>query len=770
MKISMYLDRHLYCSGRSRSFYSRSVFCFILFVFFFNFAFAQKEESTQQNTPKIGLVLSGGGSRGYAHIGVLKVLEELNIQPDYITGTSQGALIGALYSLGYSASSIEKIIQNIDWEKVFSDAQAYQNIPILSKKFYIKYPFKIFLDKGYIPKLPAGIIEGHELQNLFSRTVWTSNYYKNFDAFPIPFRCVASDLISGKPFVFKEGDLATAMRASMSVPALFSPIDKDSMLLIDGGIFRNFPVKECKEMGADIIIGVFVTGNNDKPKKEAINSMNKVVKTTTRAFLNHLEKEDIARTDILIVPELNDFRGIEMKKYTTIIKRGETAARDSLIYEKLKEIATLKTKKGKLKTIEYKPISIDKITIKGCKLTNPKELLKISGLQDGTKITTTLMAEALGKIYATNIFKKVTYQVQKSDDGVVLEIEVFEKDRLNIRLGSHYSLAYGLEGLIGLSYRNFMLKNSELRFKASLARSPRVLFNYRYKPFGLKNIAVSLNSYSQFSKVPNSKLASTFTDKQAYFSELLVDTSVDISWSPTKYLAFQTALGHLFENLNLADALEINYQTKSIVNTRAYFNVGIAINSLNDFYFPTKGVKINANLSNQFWIKSSPKEVLMQNNSSITNNQIYTFSYEHYLPISKKISLIPEFRLGNITQTPFVTQKFFFGGLNHEERPNRVNFGGLENNARLANKYCLASLGFQFNLGNSLFLNLKGQALYLNDFTLLQTDTTVLSQNTIWNIQTTASYKTLLGPIRLSLSKNLKQKGVIPSLNIGVRF
>jgi len=742
----------------------KNSYVLLVFLLFFNFSFAQKKEVITTDSPTIGLVLSGGGSRGYAHIGVLKVLEELGIQPDYITGTSQGALIGAMYSLGYSVDEIEKNIRNVNWESIFSDRKNYRDIPVLLKKAYPKYPLKIFLDKGYIPKIPTGIIEGHELQALFSELAWKSNYYKNFDAFPIPFRCVASDLVSGKAFVFKEGNLATAMRASMSVPALFTPVDKDSMLLVDGGVFRNFPVKECKDMGAEIIIGVYAVGNNDKPKKEEINSMGKIISVGVKTFLNDLEKEDIALTDIYIVPELNEFRGIEMKKYIIITKRGEDAARKPEVYNKLIEISkVVKTAKIQENNKNFDSIFIDKILVNGCNHSKPENILKISGLKEYSSITAFEMKKAVDKIYTTNNFKKVTYQIQNNGEESILELHVFEKNRLSIRVGTHYSFAYGLEGLLQTTYKDFILNNSELKFKTSLARSPRALLNYNYLPFGSEKMAFSLNLYSQYTKVPNSNLIIHATDKNNYFSEVLVDANFNIAWSPIKNIALQTGIGNNYINLSLKEELKNLYQTNTIEINHTYFDVGFIVNTLNAINFPTKGMKIKANYTNQFKIKSSQKE-------TIESNHIYTFNYKHYLPFSKSISVISEFCLGSMDKTSFITQKFYFGGLNNEQRPNRVNFGGLTTQEMTANHFMLAGLGLQFKLKDILFLTIEGQSLNLNINSMQQVQSDFLDQKTIWNIQATASYKTPLGPVSLSIAKNPQQKGMIPAVNIGVGF
>ena len=185
------------------------------------------QDTISEDHPKVGLVLSGGAAKGFAHIGVLKVLEEVGIYPDYITGTSMGAIIGGLYSLGYSASDIAEMVKHTNWDKILTDRVPMNKIVMEEKaiadRFLIKFPIR-----NYEFKLPSGLNEGYQLEKLFADLTWGATGIRQFDSLSIPFHCMAVDIIDGKLIEFTSGNLPTAMRASMGIPGIFAPTQKDS--------------------------------------------------------------------------------------------------------------------------------------------------------------------------------------------------------------------------------------------------------------------------------------------------------------------------------------------------------------------------------------------------------------------------------------------------------------------------------------------------------------------------------------------------------------
>ena len=225
----------------------------------------------QKQRPKVGLVLSGGGAKGVAHVGALKVIEQVGIPIDYICGTSMGAIVGGLYSIGYNAEELDSIIRAQDWMFLFSDKIDRSHRSFRSKMQNDLFLLSLPLNRKIKIASPTGIMKGQSILNKFSDLTIGYHDMDSFNDLPIPFSCVAADLVSGKEIVMRNGNLPLAMRASMSVPGFFEPVPKDSMIMIDGGVLNNFPVDVVKEMGADIVIGIDLsTTNYEAPKYKSL--------------------------------------------------------------------------------------------------------------------------------------------------------------------------------------------------------------------------------------------------------------------------------------------------------------------------------------------------------------------------------------------------------------------------------------------------------------------------------------------------------------------
>jgi NTE family protein len=239
-------------------------FLFILFSLFF---FLSAQNSFSQDTihrKKIGLVLSGGGAKGFAHIGVLKVLEKAGVKIDFIGGTSMGAVVGGLYATGYNATQIDSIFEFTDFDELLQDY-----IPRTSKSFYEKrndemYAVSLPFEHFKIG-VPIALSKGMYNYNLIAKLTHNVRHVRDFSKLPIPFVCVATDIEKGEEVILNKGYLAQAMMASSAFPSLFSPVEIDGKILIDGGVTNNYPVEELRKMGAEIIIGVDVQdGLKDK--------------------------------------------------------------------------------------------------------------------------------------------------------------------------------------------------------------------------------------------------------------------------------------------------------------------------------------------------------------------------------------------------------------------------------------------------------------------------------------------------------------------------
>lgn len=292
-------------------------------------AVAENIEAAQPGRQKVGLALSGGGARGAAHLGVLRVLEEMKIPIDYIAGTSMGSIVGGLYASGMTPDEIEHALKTMDWEHIFSDAP-----PRVERSFRRKRDDDLYLVKARLgisddgePRFPTGAIQGQKFDLALRALSLPVTNTTDFDRLQIPFRAVASDIGSGAKVVLGEGDLATAMRASMAVPGLFAAAEVDGRLLVDGGITDNLPVDVVREMGADIVIAVDIS-TPIKPAEEVINLFAITGQLTSLLTRNNVEEQlaTLTEADVLIIPALGDFSSADFVNATDAVPIGYQAA------------------------------------------------------------------------------------------------------------------------------------------------------------------------------------------------------------------------------------------------------------------------------------------------------------------------------------------------------------------------------------------------------------------------------------------------------------
>ena len=217
--------------------------------------------------PKVGVALQGGGAKGLAHIGVLQWFEEHHIPIDYLAGTSMGGLVGGLYATGHSPAEIRKIVDTLNWNEVLAGETPYRELAFRRKEDYRAYPnpFVFGLRDGF--QLPGGLNSGQGVRTIINRYILPYSDNRNFDELPIPFRCVAADLVSGKQIVFQNGSLATALRSTMSLPGVLAPVRESDKIYADGGLLNNLPTDVVRDMGADIVIGVHLTTGPVDPKE-----------------------------------------------------------------------------------------------------------------------------------------------------------------------------------------------------------------------------------------------------------------------------------------------------------------------------------------------------------------------------------------------------------------------------------------------------------------------------------------------------------------------
>jgi NTE family protein len=299
------------------------------FPLFILLLFMAVSTATAQNVqrPKVAVVLSGGGAKGVAHISALKVIEEAGIPIDMVVGTSMGSLIGGLYCVGYRPEQIDSMVRVQDWRFLLSDDVKRSRMTFISRQRSSRYLLSRQFTSRPKDMVSGGLIKGRNLEQLFSQLIHGYTDSLNFDSLPIPFACVATDIASNDSYVFHNGSLYTAMRSSMSIPGVFEPIRKDSMVLVDGGVVNNFPVDVARSMGADYVIGVSLQG--PRRSYDQIESVSSVINQISEIADAQRYKDNMENTDVLIHVDVKGYGAASFKPdaIDTLIRRGDEAAR-----------------------------------------------------------------------------------------------------------------------------------------------------------------------------------------------------------------------------------------------------------------------------------------------------------------------------------------------------------------------------------------------------------------------------------------------------------
>ncbi|TLX72117.1 patatin [Labilibacter sediminis] len=732
----------------------------IAFLFVFSSLFAQQSEETYR--PKVGLVLSGGGAKGMAHVGVLKVLEELNIRPDYITGTSMGSIMGGLYAIGYTADQLDSIINVIDWNAMLSDKIPLTLVVPEEKHAYSRFLFQFDLTrKG--PVLPAGVVAGQGIAEEMNHLTWHTAEYDNFDDFPIPFRCVASDLISGEPHVFKSGNLATAMRASMAIPSVFSPVVIDSMLLVDGGVLDNMPVLTCKEMGADIIITINV-GFREKPSIDDFKSIGDVLMGAAMIRSNYNIDESLAHTDILISPDLLDYGAASFFNGREIIDLGEDAARER--FDELEDLANFLSQFDNQQDAPeiqlLDEIYIEDIRVEGLQHVSDKFILGKFGLEKGNNYNKQDINGGLHKLMGTRYISNVSYHLELGQHGYILTLQPIETFRSKYNFSIHYNNTYKASAIFNLTLRNYVFKGSHLGLTFDLSEYPRI--NTEFIDYiGARQLAGTFfkaqweaNQVTYFNE-DGSRLGS--------FNQNYTNTEVGILFTPDTKRILRGSVFYQRQISNSGNGLLdlIIKDVDRIGNEWWGFKLNYNMNSLNEQFFATRGSQFDLNMEYPIGFNTiySGSEEAIDNLDDLVDIPVENYlkfkaSFNQYIPLSSRFNIAYLASIGGATEDLGSMQYFNFGGLRSIARTKDIPFVGLSPREVTAQQFLMGRVDLRYEPINSLYISLIGNVLdYKSDFDDLSftPNNTLSTDDVVIGGGVMLSYYSILGPLELGYSR-----------------
>lgn len=715
--------------------------------------------------PKIGLTLSGGGAKGLAHIGILEAIDSAGLKVDYLTGTSMGSIIGALYAAGYSGKEIEKIARTLDWGILFSGKPSISNVNIDEKNEFGNYAIEIPFENGKL-KIASGIIEGQEIWLKFQELLLPVYDVKDFSKFPIPFKCVATDVGTGKAVLLDQGELVTAIRSSMAIPSVFTAIDYNGTKLVDGGVVRNFPVRDAKAMGADILIGVNLS-QGLRPAKELNSAIDILYQI---GFYKDADDFDRERKlcDILIEPDLKDFTAASFSSADSIIERGkDTGNKFYPVFKRLADSLRQIYPKYKVNTKRLptiKKITVDDMKVEGLHHTTKTSFINRLHLEKGKAYDGVEVADAIRRVYGSQNYRRIAYEWQPTEPGRAnLKFNVIEQPLTYFKVGIHYHTFSNVALIAAVSSKNLLFDRSKTTVKANISENFRFLIEHNQTFGESENNNLILSMYHERFRFP---IYADFEQTHLYRS---------------RYADFDARLQHTFgfsQALGIGASLEyfkVKPKMRADVAAEAsnsYLTnyIYYQLNTLNKRNFSTRGWNVKGQLG---WVYAQePRNIALQTDSltqsDTTNLHGYAqlhFKAENFKPLSTRLTLLTQFNTAiNFSPREAYLNFFNIGGINDFIR-NQVPFTGLNEYQLTAHSVGVLMTGLQYQVSKSLYATARiNGAVY--DF--LEDDNRKTRYLSGYGLS--IGYDSGIGPISLSVMYSDQSQKVLGYVNIGFTF
>lgn len=698
------------------------------------FVFSYGQEKTSKTDPKklkIGLSLAGGGAKGFAHVGVLKVLDSLGVKVDYISGTSMGAIVGGLYASGYTANDIEKIILDTDFYGLIANEKTREETSLFNKT-NDKYIITVPIVDGKVNVLPKAISTGQKniymLKELFNNV---SNV-TDFSKLPIPFMCIGTNLETGKMEIFESGDLIKSIMASSAYPGLLDPVKIGDSLFIDGAMTVNYPSKPLKDKGIDFVIGVDLS--QPLATRDELNSavaiLNQVIDYANVKETAH----QLTYTDINIKPDLKGFNATSYGDKVTILKKGlEEGEKYTAELDQLPK-RTNQYLRAPINPILSNIYKIDSISLENNKIYSRSYVQGKMGLKVPSLQTYSNINKMIDKLYATNNYKLINYDLIQEENRNILKLQVEEdKAKLFLKFGLHYDEIFKTGLLINATVKRLFFRNSTLSFDGIIGDSPRYYFNYfvdnGYIPgFGIYTSAMTL---------PLNNTSGSLAEEWIWLRH---EAYIQSIWKDR--FAIGGGISH--------DYYKAKEVSKSYGESENFINpyVFIRSDSRDDKDFASRGFYLDASAKLLDFIDEEIEDKVIQvqgdfqMNIPATTWLTYRMSFAGGFSLGKNINPFYQYRAGGI-----------FG----QNLGNFSNFRGLHFGSTLGNNLMVLSNDLQFKIKKNYFVN--AHVDMLNTFSEINFKEAIKIQDISGGI--TLGFRSPFGQIKLDYSKVVdKNKGI----------
>ncbi len=731
----------------------------------------------RQHRPTVALVLSGGGAKGAAHVGAIKYIEELGIPVDMVVGTSIGGLVGGLYSLGYPISEVDSLMSNMDWNWVLSDELSRDYVSYTDMKYKEKYLLSIpfYYEKDYynmkladdyrfdefnrygpldfgadsnkglemfkrnlLGSLPSGYIYGQNVSNLISSLTIGYQDSLDFVDFPIPYACVATDMVSGKAKIWHNGKIDDAMRSTMSIPGMFAPVRISGMVLVDGGLRDNYPTALAKSMGADIIIGVDLS---QKPKSyREVNNIADILVQGVDMMMRDSYYDNVNIPDVRIKPDIPEYNMMSFNKEAidTILVRGYRAARsqDSLLRIVAAKTAVKDELQRKPKAFDFHAdsLTIADVDIKGV-LPKEKLLLKnMLHLKSGQRLSRSDLEHIVAQIYGTQAYDYVTYELLGNEEPFRLV--------LNCRKGPVHQFGIGVRAdseeivsvLVNLGFNAHKLYSHTFDLTGKISANPYLQFKWSYDAPKIPTLNASasvrwtnLNTLNLWEH----RLGLNFfhAKQEVYFS--------NITWRKVDFNAGLRNEVFRIGNVKSEDIIG-DYDTEHLNNDLVSLFATGRTDTFDDGYFPTRGVK--AQVSYSWTFVGFPKKI----------NRFHTVfgGVRGVVPIGKVFAFIPyaniRFLLGH--DVPVAYFNAIGGSLPGRYVDQQLPFIGVTNLWAMKNILTMAGVDLRFRLHKNHYIT--GIVNYVRDCDHFAT---YLKARGWFGAGVEYAYDTIFGPLKANV-------------------
>lgn len=718
---------------------------------------AQVVDDSNTHRPKVGVVLCGGGAKGFAQIRILKALDEAGVPIDYIGGTSIGSIIGALYAVGYDPDMIEKLVREQDWNQVLYDKFPEELMPIDRRMNERRYLATFPITNGKM-KVKSAFVEGVYVNMLLSRLMLPAHNIQDYSKLSVPFYCIATDVEHACQYEMTSGSLPRSVRASMSIPFLFQPVTIDGRLLIDGGMVNNFPVRNMKEHGADIIIGIDLE-DESIPASQIDNSLQLF---TSLMNLSSLEESLYARShcNIYIKPNLHGRDMLSFNDFDSIIQFGQDAAdkfypQFQRLADSLQNLGHFEINRPHVQPVEK--IKIVGINVEGIPENHKHSFARLYATEFPATVTLDQIEEMIVKLKISGYYDNLWYYISDAPDGYILNIHCDEVADKSMSAAIHYDNNYGIGALVNFTFNNVMksIDRSTISLDVNIAENPYIKGHFNTQMGKYFRMGADLSFYSVD--------ISQYDDNQMTNSYSIQDNNLDLYMQLIPTVKQQFRLGAVADYVHMKDFVGDN-QLNSDYHFYSYLYLNYFYKNEDAPSFARRGWKIDITGKCVFFEGVNNEGVLTSNgwqNSIILHGNIIKSS-----SIGKKSSLKLGVEAGYKVGTSDIPvfYKFFVGGQSKMKYfDNIIAFTGLDFIDKVVDYVAMGKMAWQWNFYKKLYFTASVDAGFINDAYDLWFD----SNSFVAGGGITFGVDTMVGPVEVSLMGSNINSAPVGFINVG---